>query len=131
VLAARVHPARVNLVAAALMPVSFAFLVVGGTDLSKALVFAALYGLGNGIATITRGSLPLVLFGARGYGTLVGRLLVPSFLLSAAAPIVYAEATSIGGSSATIGLSIAVAALALAASIALEWLGRPLRGGAG
>jgi MFS family permease len=130
-LAARVHPARVNLVAAALMPVSFAFLVVGGTDLSKALVFAALYGLGNGIATITRGSLPLVLFGARGYGTLVGRLLVPSFLLSAAAPIVYAEATSIGGSSATIGLSIAVAALALAASIALEWLGRPLRGGAG
>jgi hypothetical protein len=52
---------------------------------------------------------------------------VPSFLLSAAAPIVYANAASIGGSSATIGLSIAVAVLALAASIGLELLRRPLR----
>jgi MFS family permease len=127
VLAARVHPVRVNLVAAALMPLSFALLVAGGADFTTALSFAALYGLGNGIATITRGSLPLVLFGARSYGTHVGRLLVPSFLLSAAAPIVYANAASIGGSSATIGLSIAVAVLALAASIGLELLRRPLR----
>ena len=39
--------------------------------------------------TITRGTLPLILFDHNTYGATVGKLLVPGFLLSAISPIFY------------------------------------------
>jgi len=48
--------------------------------------FAILHGMGNGIMTIARGTLPLILFGAQGYGARQGWLVMPSRVLSALAP---------------------------------------------
>ena len=39
-----------------------------------AVVFAVCYGISNGILTITRGVLPMHVFGPRGYATLMGRM---------------------------------------------------------
>jgi MFS family permease len=122
--AGRLHPTQVNLVACLLIPGAFALLALGGAQVVTALLFALTYGLGNGIATITRGSLPLVLFGAAGYGALVGRLLVPSFVLSAAAPLVYAEIGSLYGGRGTAYLSVAVSLVTLGASVGLAILTR-------
>src|SRR5450631_1129207 len=56
---------------------------VGGP---AAAVFAILHGAGNGILTIAKGTLPLVLFGPQGYGHRQGWLMVPARIAQALAP---------------------------------------------
>jgi hypothetical protein len=68
-------------------PLAAAALGLGGAV--GALPFAVLHGLGNGILTITRGTLPLALFGARGYGERQGRLMLPARVAGALAPVVF------------------------------------------
>ena len=55
-----------------------------------AMAFSFLFGAGNGLLTITRGTMPLQLFDARHYGSVVGRLIAPGFYLAASAPVVLA-----------------------------------------
>ncbi len=45
---------------------------------------------GNGLITIARGAVPLALFGAAGYGHLMGRIAGPFLLMQAIAPLVLA-----------------------------------------
>ncbi len=52
-----------------------------------AFMAIALYGAGNGILTITRGTLPLVLFGPAGYGIRMGLLARPMLVAQAVGPI--------------------------------------------
>jgi len=52
-----------------------------------ALAFAMVYGWSNGVMTIVRGTVPAELFGPRGYGTLLGRLARPQFILKSSAPV--------------------------------------------
>ena len=51
-----------------------------------ALPFVVLHGMGNGLLTIVRGTLPLALFGAQGYGARQGWIALPGRLLGALAP---------------------------------------------
>jgi hypothetical protein len=51
--------------------------------------FAAIHGAGNGVMTISVGTLPLALFGAAGYGLRQGFLMAPARLLSATAPFLF------------------------------------------
>ncbi|ELQ04497.1 major facilitator superfamily transporter [Pseudomonas syringae BRIP34881] len=53
-------------------------------------VAIALYGAGNGILTIARGTLPLALFGAQGYGSRMGLLARPVLVAQACGPILAA-----------------------------------------
>lgn len=55
-----------------------------------AFIAIALYGAGNGILTITRGTLPLALFGAQGYGSRMGLLARPVLIAQACGPILAA-----------------------------------------
>ena len=48
-----------------------------------AVPFVLLYGASNGIMTISRGALPLALFGPRGYPVLMGKLALPILLAQA------------------------------------------------
>ena len=116
----RVHPLDLNLAAAAVLPLGFAAGLLSGELAAAAIAFALLYGVGNGLLTITRGTLPLVLFDHRVYGALVGRLLVPSFLLSAAAPLAHAVVIERFGDAAALHLSVAVAVVTLGAAIMLK-----------
>jgi predicted MFS family arabinose efflux permease len=80
----RVHPLLSARVAAAMHPLgAAALLVVGGP---AAAAFAVLHGAGNGILTIAKGTLPLVLFGPSGYGQRQGLLMVPARVAQAFAP---------------------------------------------
>lgn len=120
----RLHPLGLNVLASLLLPVGFVLGLWSGAAVPAAAGFAFLYGAGNGLSTIARGTLPLVLFDYRTYGTVVGRLLVPSFVVSAAAPFVYALVMERLGEAAAMLLSLAVAAIALGAAIALRvWFG--------
>jgi MFS family permease len=116
----RLHPLTLNLLAASTLPVCFIAGLWSGQTVVAAIAFALLYGASNGIMTITRGTLPLVLFDHRTYGTLVGRLLVPSFLLSAVSPLAYALVIEHLGDAGALILSTLIALTTLAAAIALR-----------
>lgn len=116
----RLHPLNLNLMATIVLPFSFAIGLLSGRLVMAAVTFAFLYGAGNGIATITRGTLPLVLFDHRTYGAFVGKLLVPSFFLSAAAPIVYAFIIEHIGNSGALYFSDGIAILTFLASLVLK-----------
>ncbi|HXQ53044.1 MAG TPA: MFS transporter [Stellaceae bacterium] len=117
---ARLHPLTLNVLATLVLPFCFAAGLLSGQFVLAAIGFAFFYGAGNGIVTITRGTLPLVLFGHRSYGAITGRLLVPSFLLSAVAPIAYAFVIERFGDGGALYLSIALSSVAFGAAIALK-----------
>jgi hypothetical protein len=119
------HPLQLNLIAALILPVAFAIGLLSGHSVIAAIAFAFGYGAGNGIATITRGTLPLVLFDIRSYGALTGRLLMPSFLLAALAPMGYAFVIERFGETGALVFSFVLAVLLLAASLALNAVFRP------
>ena len=77
-----------------------------------------LHGAGMGILTIAKGTLPLALFGASGYGRLQGLLTMPTRIAQAAAPWLFGLCLDRAGVGA-LWLATAVGALALAALLAL------------
>jgi hypothetical protein len=114
-----IGPLMISLVACTLLPLSFvAGLFSGKSDLA-AMLFAFVYGAANGLLTIVRGTLPLALFDHRTYGTFVGKLLIPGFILPAAAPVVYALLIERFESAGTLYFSIAAALVALGSATLL------------
>ena len=85
-----VHPLWVVRFALAALLCAFVMLAVFGISTVTAAAFALMFGGANGLVTITRGAVPLALFGASGYGRLMGRLAGPWLLMQAAAPLVMA-----------------------------------------
>ncbi|KJC51031.1 transporter [Bradyrhizobium sp. LTSP885] len=118
----RVDPLALNLMACLIMPLSFVAGLFSGGSTEMGIAFALLYGACNGILTITRGTLPLVLFDHRSYGTLVGRLIVPSFIFPAAAPLLYAIVIDRSGNAGALYLSIGLAMMTLLAAVMLKVL---------
>ena len=84
------HPLWVARGALAALLCAFVMLVIFGISTPAAAAFALMFGGANGLITITRGAVPLALFGASGYGRLMGRLAGPFLLVQAAAPFVMA-----------------------------------------
>lgn len=62
--------------------------VAGGGYIASA--FAILHGLGNGVITIARGTVPLALFGPQNYGYRLGIIGAPARILQACAPLAFA-----------------------------------------
>nr|WP_246718492.1 MFS transporter [Bradyrhizobium elkanii] len=121
----RIDPLGLNLMACLIMPLSFVAGLFSGSAREMGIAFALLYGACNGILTITRGTLPLILFDHRSYGTLVGRLIVPSFILPAGAPLIYAIVIDRFGDASALYLSIGLALMTLLAAILLKLLFPP------
>lgn len=112
---------RLNLLPCAVLAAAFAIALAWGGHLAGAAAFAFFYGMGNGIATITRGAMPLRLFDPAHYGRIVGAILRPAFLLSAGAPIALAWTMQRLGLQGTLWLAVLVSVLLLAAAVALAW----------
>jgi hypothetical protein len=80
------------------------------------VVFAAFYGISNGILTITRGVVPMHVFGPNGYAALMGRMAFPSQVSQALMPTLVAPlllVVSAEAALATMGLLAALAMLCL------------------
>jgi hypothetical protein len=82
----RVHPLTSTRLATVMHPIGAALIAVGGPIIAPA--FTILYGAGNGILTIARGTLPLAVFGPVGFGRRVGLLAMPARVSGAVAPLV-------------------------------------------
>ena len=109
------HPLSVALVSGFCVPAALLALLVPWDSLALAAVFAVLFGAGQGLASIVRGSVPLVLFGATGIGAQLGRLAALRNILGAAAPAVFAVGLAKLGADATLALCVALGAVGLAA----------------
>ncbi|TCH97071.1 MFS transporter [Roseococcus sp. SYP-B2431] len=112
----KAHPLLSAKLAQISHPVAAALLLAFGAP--AAMAFAVIHGAGNGILTIVRGTLPLAVFGAAGYGARQGLIVAPGRFLSALAPAVFGffvEGYGVAALWLTIGLSVA-------AFIGLYWL---------
>ncbi len=79
-------------IAAALLPLGIAILLAStaapsGPWLPGAVLFAVCMGLGSGLTSIVGGTLPLELFGAKGYGRLIGWSTAAKQVAAALAPL--------------------------------------------
>jgi len=73
-----------------LMMAGFILLLGVGASFIGLLCAAALYGMGDGIKTIARGTLPLALFGQQGYGARLGWMSFVQMAVNASAPFTFA-----------------------------------------
>lgn len=108
-----VQPLWIMRFALAVLLAAFASLAVFGISPLTAAVFAVMFGGANGLVTISRGAVPLALFGATGYGHLLGRLAGPFLLMQSAAPLVMAMAVERTSDPAALALAAGFAAVAL------------------
>jgi len=120
----RVHPLLSARLAALMHPIGAGLLVIGGAPLAAA--FALLHGAGNGILTIAKGTLPLVMFGPAGYGHRQGMLMVPARLAQALAPWLFGLWLDALGAGA-LWVSAAIGVAAFAALLALPLHGAQQR----
>ncbi|MCC6720302.1 MAG: MFS transporter [Acetobacteraceae bacterium] len=102
-------PMKSAWVGAVMLPVGV-LLLLGG---APAVVFAVCYGISNGILTITRGVLPMHVFGPQGYATLMGRMALPSQVSQALAPTLVAPLLLLVSAQAALGAMGLIAALAM------------------
>ena len=116
----RLHPIVLNLMAAFVMPLCFVVGLASGQSLAAAMAFTFFYGASTGILTITRGTLPLVLFDTTTYGAYVGKLLVPSFLFAAASPLLFAAVIERYDAKRSLYLALFLALGMLAVSLVLR-----------
>lgn len=80
----KTHPIW-SLVASTALVVTGILVLVGVSDVAAAGII--LYGMGSGIRSIARGTVPLAMFGREGYAILMGRLALPTLLATAVAPL--------------------------------------------
>jgi MFS family permease len=107
----RLHPLVSTRLALLMHPVGAAVLGVFGAPTAAA--FALLHGAGNGLLTISRGTLPLALFGPAGYGLRTGIIVAPARITTAAAPLLFGLLLNAMGTAALVvsgGLSLAALA---------------------
>jgi len=123
----RLHPLVSTRLACVTHPIGAAVLVVFGGGAAAA--FALLHGAGNGILTIARGTLPLVIFGPENYAYRLGLIGAPSRIAQALAPVLFGlliEPLGRGVVIASAGFSLAaLGALLLLAKSAAEAASTP------
>jgi MFS family permease len=120
--ARRLHPLWIARSAVGLLVGAFVLLALLPFSASLAAIFAVMYGMANGLLTIARGTVPLALFGAAGYGRLMGRIGGPFLVVQALAPVVLTFVAD--RASDAIGLAM-VAAFAVIALICFVLIRQP------
>ncbi len=113
----RHHPLW-TLAAAVVLTASGLVLLWSGFRFTAAAII--LYGAGNGVSSIARGTVPLALFGPGRYASLLGRIGRPSLLAQAVAPSFGAVVLSDYGAGPTLALLAVMAGLNVIL-VALLW----------
>jgi hypothetical protein len=115
-----VHPLLVARAAVAVLVIGFVLLAAFGISTLVAGAFALMFGAANGLVTISRGALPLSLFGAEGYGRMIGRISGFSLVMQSAAPLMMAFVAEHGSDAMALTLAAAFAVVALGCFMALR-----------
>lgn len=112
----RYHPLVSTRLACLTHPIGAATLAIAGGAAASA--FAIFFGMGNGILTIARGTLPLAIFGHKDYGYRLGLIGAPARMAQALAPLAFGLLIDLIG----IKVLVVSSALSLSALLALLML---------
>ncbi|MBB2908430.1 hypothetical protein FHR76_004845 [Rhizobium sp. RAS22] len=107
------------MISAALIPAGALVLELTAPSIPGAMIFAVVFGMGNGLLSIVTGTLPLALFGSEGYGKLQGKMMGARLIVSASAPFVMALAMEWLGISLSLAAIVGLGLLALALFVLL------------
>ena len=118
--ARRLDPIWTARFAVGLLVSAFVLLAVLPFSATVAAMFAVMFGMANGLLTIARGAVPLVLFGASGYGRLMGRIGGPYLVVQAMAPVVLTYVADRVSDAAGLGLVAAFALVALSCFVLIR-----------
>src|SRR5262245_4287074 len=77
-------------IAITVVPLAILLLFVARGELWLLIAFTLILGASQGVITIVRGAVPLALFGAKGYGEVLGIIAAPVLLVNAFAPTIFA-----------------------------------------
>jgi len=113
------HPVWTMVASAVLVAISAVMLFAGFPLVALAIV---LYGAGNGIGSVARGTVPLALFGAERYPVLMGRLALPLLVAMAVSPYLGGLAFQQGGADWTLAMLAALALTNVVLVIALWFI---------
>lgn len=116
----RFHPLLTARLATSAHPIAGVLLATTGGPAYVASAFAVLHGAGNGMITIAKGTLPLAIFGAAGYGERQGLLNILGRGMQALAPFAFGLVLDQLGARAALTLSIVLSLVALGALLALR-----------
>jgi hypothetical protein len=108
-------------IAIGVLPVSFALLLVAQGKLYAIVAFTLLMGASQGVITIVRGAVPLALFGAAGYGAVLGLLATPVLIVNAVSPTIFAMIVDRWGWQVSQVVLVAVSASSF---LAMEFMAR-------
>jgi MFS family permease len=100
-------------IAIAVLPAALLLLMLAHGEFWLLVAFTLLLGASQGVITIVRGAVPLALFGAAGYGAVLGLIATPILLVNAFSPTLFALIVDL------VGWQNAL--YALLASSALTW----------
>lgn len=112
------HPLWAMLSGVILVAAGILLLWAGFPLIALALVA---YGAGNGISSIVRGTVPLVLFGPGRYAPLMGRLGLPILIGMAIAPMLGALLIDAGGAALTFGVMAGASVVNVGLTVGLGW----------
>ncbi len=114
IFARAVHPLWIARFAVTLIVSAFAMLALLGISMPTGFAFAVMFGAANGLITITRGAVPLALFGSVGYGRTIGRIARAALIVTAVAPVVVAFVAEQTSDAIALGVAASCAMIALA-----------------
>jgi MFS family permease len=115
-----IHPLTVARTAVLLLVAAFLLLALFGISPLQAAAFAIMFGAANGLITITRGALPLALFGADGYGRTMGRIGRFWLAMQSAAPLVMAFVAERASDATALALAAGFTVVSLACFAAIR-----------
>jgi MFS family permease len=112
-------------IAIGVLPPSLLLLLAGTGSLPLVVTFTLLMGAAQGVLTIVRGAVPLSLFGAKGYGAVLGTIATPILVINAASPALFAWIVDRWGwGPARVSLLIGCSAAWLAMELMSRWYER-------
>jgi len=115
----------VGRIAIGILPPSLLLLLAGTGHLPLVVAFTLLMGASQGVITIVRGAVPLSLFGAKGYGAVLGVIATPILIINAASPTVFAWIVDRWGwGPARVSLLVGCSAAWLAMEVTSRWYER-------
>ena len=115
----------VGRIASGILPPSLLLLLAGNGSVPLVVVFTLLMGASQGVITIVRGAVPLALFGATGYGAVLGVIAMPVLVINAASPTVFAWVIDRWGwGPARVSLLVGASAAWLAMELMSRWYER-------
>lgn len=122
------HAMTVARIAIGALPASFVVLLLASGSFHAILAFTLVMGASQGVITIVRGAVPLALFGAKGYGAVLGLLATPVLVVNAASPTLFAMIVDRWGWQAAETVLLGCAAASwIAIELMARWMARKRR----